>query len=282
MKQIEIEKLIDLSERGNSKTYITKDKKWVIKFASSDAGNTLEDYEKRQRNSKIAESLEIKTPKVGDIVVNKDGSYGLEYEYIEDKKSYARMVCENPEKVEEYMKDLAVFVKENHNKAVDKKSLLSIEEVVEKTMNENSDIFDETRKEKIKRTMSKIDNTGTFLHLDLQSGNYILSKKGTMIIDLDTICYGNPIYDLAFFYNIYHLLQKEHIEKISRCSVDLADKMWRFFIKHYKGFNTEKEIEEYNEYIKPYAFISSVAMLHTVKKEGPKRMFAEKFNQYIK
>lgn len=282
IRQVNIDNLKLLSKRGNSKTYISEDNKWAIKFATDDAGNTLDDYKRRQFCSQIIENLHINTPKVRDIVCDADGNLALEYEYIEDKISYARKVSNNPENVEDYMKNLTTFIKNIHNTKVVKEDLKSVEEMIEQTLRENVDIFDKERRIKIEKTISKIENTETLLHLDLQPANYILSKKGTMMIDLDTICYGNPIYDLAFFYYIYHFIRPESIELLSRCSTDIADKMWRFFIKHYKKLDSEKEIDDFNEYIVPYSIISAIAMLSIIKKDGVKKFVAENFDKYVK
>lgn len=282
IKEVNIDKLKILSERGNSNTYISEDNKWLIKFATDDAGNSLEDYKKKQMHSQLIKELNINTPSVRDIVCDKNGNFALEYEYIEDKVSFSRSVANDPENVDKYMKDLANFVKNIHNVKVSKEHLKSVEELVDKAINENANLFDKEQIIKVEKIMSNTENTGTLLHHDLQPGNYIMSKRGTMMIDLDTICYGNSIYDLAFFYYIYHFIEPSHIEKLSRCSVDIADKMWRCFIKYYKNFHTEKEIDGFNEYIQPYSIISAIAMFAVVKKNGPKKFVTDNFNKYIK
>lgn len=59
---------------------------------------------------------------------------------------------------------------------------------------------------------------------------------------------------------MYHNISETGTKKLSRCDKNLSEKMWRCFIKYYYDFKSEKDTDDFNEYIKPYAILSAIAL----------------------
>ena len=56
---------------------------------------------------------------------------------------------------------------------------------------------------RIKRIIEEVPDSHKLLHGDFHMKNIILTKNGPMIIDMDTLCYGDGIFDLATITNSY-------------------------------------------------------------------------------
>lgn len=292
MKEINKKDLKELSKRKNSETFITNDNKWIIKFDHTFSESRNNNYEKEIFSTNFLRSLNVPTPEVGEIVKDKEGDLGLEYEYIEDKVSFSRAVSKNPEKIEEYMIRFSELAKKIHSTNINKnniktdikgcKYILSIEELINQTLEKRKNIYTEDRVNKIKNIMSNIEKTNNLLHLDFQPGNYIMSKKGDFMIDLQTISYGNPLYDIGLFYYLYHYISEEGLKAVSRCEKDLAIKMWRTFIKYYYNFINEKEIDDFEEKIRPISILSAIAVDNYIHHDSIQEYIDKNFENLIK
>lgn len=260
MKKVIVKNLIVLSKRRNSISYLSTDKKWIYKFVLNAASNKEDNYKNNIALTNIITSFGIKTPKVGEIIEDENGNIGLEYEYLESKISLSHAVAEDPSKVEKYMKSLSDIGKRIHSISCDDARIVSINDLIEKDLIKRKNIYNGSRVRIVHKLMDMVEDTNTILHLDFQPGNYIMSKDDIYMIDIGSLCKGNEIYDLGVFYYLYHNISDEGAKRLSRCERDLSEKMWRSFVKYYYDFKTEKEIDDFNEYIKPYAILSAIAI----------------------
>ena len=110
------------SERRNSASYMSPDKKWMAKFFTEATASIEDELVNEMEVTRKAISIGIKTPKVDDICELSNGKKGIIYEYIEGKRSIARAISEEPDKLDEYIKD-----KLSESTAVFRKILMTYE-----------------------------------------------------------------------------------------------------------------------------------------------------------
>ena len=242
------------SERRNSKSYMSEDKKWMVKFGTEFAEATLETLEHEMEVSKKALEIGVKTPKVDDIVELPNGQLGLIYEYIEGKKSIARAAGEEPEKIDYYMKRFAHIAKDLHSKVCDVNKFESIEDRTKKQI-ARFNILNESQKEKAYKLLDSIERTNTCIHGDFQTGNFIIAGDEEFAIDLGAIAYGNPIYDVACFYYFCHYFSSKVTDRIFHCDAKYLHEMWMSFIKYYYGTTDEKVLDEITKKNAKYALV---------------------------
>ena len=63
--------------------------------------------------------------------------------------------------------------------------------------------FTDDAANRIKRIIEEVPDSHKLLHGDFHMKNIILTKSGPMIIDMDTLCQGNPVFEFASIYNAY-------------------------------------------------------------------------------
>ena len=252
------------SDRRNSKSYVSADKKWMVKFGTEFTKATVETLQREMELTKKALEVGVKTPKVDDIVELPDGEVGLIYEYIEGKKSIARAVGEDTDNLDYYMKRFAHISKDMHSKTCDKSKFDSIAERT-KTEVKKWDILNDAQKEKALELLDGIEDKNNFIHGDFQTGNFILAQDDEFVIDLSTIAYGNPDYDVACFYFFTHYFPPFVTDRIFHCEQKYLDPMWQSFIKYYFDTTDEKVLKEINEKFAKYGLICFFSLFKFVK-----------------
>ena len=63
--------------------------------------------------------------------------------------------------------------------------------------------FDEAHFSGLCALINAIPETGTMIHGDLHIKNVMQQGDEALLIDMDTLCSGHPVYELAFIYNAY-------------------------------------------------------------------------------
>ena len=120
--------------------------------------------------------LGIPTPEPGEYVVTPDGRYGIRFHRILGKKSYARAVADNPEKIQQYAEEFARCCTELHRIHVDTNEFENVKERYYRLLEENP-FFTPVQKDRIGRFIADAPDTDTAIHGDLQFGNVILKHS---------------------------------------------------------------------------------------------------------
>ena len=270
------------SERRNSKSYMSPDKKWMVKFGTEFAAVSLEDLEHEIEVTNKAQAIGIKTPKVDDIVELPTGELGLIYEYIEGKKSIARAAGEDVEHIDYYMKRFAHISKDMHSKICDTSKYDSMEERVRRQIL-NRDILNDSQKEKAIKLIDGIEKMNNCVHGDFQTGNFIITDTEEFVIDLGAIGYGNPDYDIACFYFFTHYFPAYVTDRIFHCEQKYLKPMWESFIKYYYDTTDEKVLNEISRKNAKYALVCFFGQLEHIE-PGPElnaaidKYFDKEFN----
>lgn len=269
------------SERLNSKSYMSADRKWMLKLGGETVDNNIESLEYDREATEKALEIGVKTPKVGDIVETESGALGLIYEYIDGKKSIARAMSEDLDNIDYYAKRFAHISRDMHSKVCDTKKFESMKERTIGQIKER-DILTEEQKEKAYKLLDSIEDKNNFLHGDFQPANFIITKDKEYVIDLRTIAYGNIDYDMAYFYFFSHRFSPEGTERVFHCDQKYVQMMWDKFLMYYFEIQNEKAIKELTD---KYAKLSIVCFFELFKflevRPNFRKTIAEAFDKEI-
>ena len=265
------------SERRNSKSYMSPDKKWMVKFGTEFTNNSIEQFEVEKQITLKALEVGVKTPKVQDVVQLPDGTSGLIYEYIEGKKSIARAASEDLDNIDYYIKRFAHIAKDMHSKTCDVNKFESVDARAREQIT-SKDILNERQKEAALKFLDTIEEKNIFIHGDFQPGNFIITKDDEFAIDLSAAAYGNPVYDVSTFYFFLHYLPPEVGEMIFHIDRKYFPGMWRSFVKYYFDTTDEKVFTEISD---KYAKCSLVTFFQVLKFIDGGQEFQEIIDNYF-
>lgn len=257
------------SERRNSTSYMSPDKKWMAKFFTEATASIEDELVNEMEVTRKAISIGIKTPKVDDICELSNGKKGIVYEYIEGKRSIARAISEEPDKLDEYIKRFANSAKEFHKKIAPPHKFVSREGDIRYQIASRT-LLNDKQKNAAYKLLDETENMFTCIHGDFHTGNWIMTDKDEFAIDLGAISYGNPIYDTSVFYFFMRFMPDIVVEKTFHVKRDLSDKMWPAFAKYYYGIQNENELNELNKKMDKYALVSFFGMFaYNDPEQGP-------------
>ncbi len=186
-----------VGEGANGKVYRV-DKDTIVKVYKN--ADSLDDIKRERELSRTAFVLGIPTAIPYDVVKVGD-TFGSVFELL-DAKSFAELLRED-EGYLEWIAAQTVDVMKTLHSTKAPASLPLQSDMAQQWLREAEGCFDEGHEAKLRYLIESIPETGTMLHGDLHIKNIMRQNDETLLIDMDTLCEGHPIYELAFIYNAY-------------------------------------------------------------------------------
>lgn len=199
--------------------------------------------------------LGLPTPKPGDFITDGNGRYGIRFQRIVGKKSFARAIGEEPHRVETYARDFAQMCLKLHSTHVGKTQFPNMKEV-NLEMLENNPYFNDDERKWVKDFMATIPDTDTALHGDLHFGNAIMANDGNYFIDLGDFAYGHPYFDLGQVLLTCCYDDEDFVCENFHMALATANEFWKYFVKEYFGENAN--LEEVTAMIRPYSGLKTL------------------------
>lgn len=191
-------------------------------------------------------------------VVKVGANYGTVFEMLE-ATSVSQLILHDPDNMEYYLQQYVDLMKRIHHIKAD----TSIMEDRKKSYTDNVyAIQDSLKKEtvdKLLKLLSAIPDDVTLLHGDIHTDNVLKTKQELMVIDMDMLGYGNPIFDFANLYSTligFFILERElDVVHVPR---SMNRKIWDMTLRLYYSELDEQELKKLNDKI---AVLSMVRLL---------------------
>lgn len=261
------------SQRRNSLSYFSSDKKWVLKTSGKEGEMTLERCLKNYETTKYLSQLGVPTPEVKDVIRLENGQYGIIYQCIPDKKSLSRAMAEDPSLIAPYMTRFAKMAKKLHSIKADSKSKILIDYKTElKDLLLQNKIYRTDQKDALLEILENTENSDFCVHGDLNPSNVIIGNNEAYFIDLDTFGYGSPMFDLCFFAALTTSECKfdRAGTNIFKCPKEQYMTYWDYFAVEYFGTTDKDELQRKKVLIIPYMFLLSLLFNKTMGGSGKK------------
>ena len=264
IKIMEIYKLIDLNdyvqtgEGGTSLTYTHKTRHTMAKLFN--LVNEAELAEKEFLTARAVFEMDIPTPEPLQLVTDGERR-GVEYELISNKRSFTRIISQEPERLEEISLAFAHMARELHTQKVDTSRFTSVKERLRRFYQEKGDLVTEEYKEHALNFIDKSPDADTCLHGDLHIGNIITDEQRNFWIDLGQFSYGEPEWDLGWMWTICNQIDGKRSDFILHLTPETLKAHWNIFIAAYLGTNDQKAIGQYTRRLMPYYAVRLPYML---------------------
>lgn len=237
-----------------SLTYNHKDGKSMVKLYSDFIPSNLPARELQV--SAVLEEMGLRVPKAYRLVT--DGvRIGVEFERINPKKSFARAISVEPEKLEEYAVRFARLTKKLHETPCRTDLFPSAKDVFRQSVKESRN-YDDAQKAKINAFIDSVPDATTCLHGDLHIGNIITNGIENYWIDLADFHYGCPLFDLGMVYFTCHCDDDDLTFKLYHVHNKEMQEVWRIFVREYFGADTPEGLAEIDAKVLPYACLMMV------------------------
>ena len=248
---IDLNDYVQTGEGGTALTYNHKDGKTLAKLfmPSVTADNAIREF----RISQIVYESGLPTPKPIRLVT--DGErFGAEYELIQHKRSFTRIISQEPDKLVPLSERFAVLAKQIHQTPADTTRLPDMKELVMQWIDKISNLTDELRA-RINRFMNTVPSTPTCLHGDLHIGNIITDGQRDLWIDVGDFAYGVPEWDLGMMYYSANFLSAERADNIFHLDNATLRAHWAAFAKAYYGTDSQEALDAEVQKLQPFVFL---------------------------
>ena len=228
-----------------------------------------EEVEKEKVIATRVLSLGINTPLCGDLITCQ-GQYGIQFERIHGKRSIARAISQEPERLEEFVHLYTKAVKKLHKTKCDTTLFDPIGKSFLKELEIARDHFTDEEYEYIKKFIKDHEGLKTCIHGDLHIGNVILSSTNEVLfIDMADFAYGDPYFDICTLYAMAYLISEEQVNRLFHIEKSQMQQVWKLFVKEYFDYQTDEQVEEFNKVIRPYTGIRIIQFANRSKwKDG--------------
>lgn len=257
---INLEDYIQTGEGGTSLTYNHKDGKSLAKLFMKGFGAETSEHE--FMISRVVYDSGLPTPKPIRLVT--DGvRYGAEYELIPGKRSFTRIISQEPEQLVPLSERFAILARHIHETQADTERLPDMRDVVRAWVLKFEQMPD-TCKKKILGFLDTVPLTTTCLHGDLHIGNIITDGTRELWIDVGDFAYGVPQWDLCMMYHATNSLSAERTRNVFHLDPPALKAHWKAFAPVYFGTSSAEELEREVQKLYPFLVAKMVFLISKI------------------
>lgn len=228
-----------IGEGANGKVYRLNQDIVVKTYKHADA---LPEIQHEREVARLALISGIPTAISYDVVKVGD-SYGTVFELL-NATSFAGIIANSPERFDWCVKEYADLLKKLHATVVPEGKLPHIKEDYQQRARRILPLLPDSSGKKLLDLIDTTPERNTMVHGDFHTQNIVLAGDEVLLIDMDTLSVGHPVFEFSQMYNSY-IGFGEHdpavIEKYQGFSADTAREFWYRTLCAYLG-TTDKAV----------------------------------------
>lgn len=252
-KQITISGCEIIGKGSKSTVYRYKSDKIVKIYENNDS---LEVISLEQRLATKAYELGIPTPISFDLVKTGD-KYGVMFELFQSK-SLSELIVNDIKNIDKYIIEYVKLLKLIHNTKVEPNDIPNIKDYVPVWVKGCEGVLDQESLNKINTLIDNIPDQLTMLHCDYHTNNVLKQDDKIILIDMDCLSYGHPIFELVNMYFAFVGIVEvypDNADKFLGMNKKTANLIWDRFLPHYFDTSNESEILELTDKIRLLTFV---------------------------
>ncbi|MBO4422557.1 MAG: ATP-binding protein [Clostridia bacterium] len=231
-----------IGEGANGKVYrIDKDN--VVKtYKNADA---LAEIQHEREVARLALILGVPTAISYDVVRVGD-SYGSVFELL-NARSFSKIIASEPERFDWCVSEYVKMLKKIHGITVPEGKLPSIKQKTLEAVRRIKDLLPDEAGAKLVSMTEAIPECGTMIHGDYHTKNIVLAGDEVLVIDMDTLSVGHPVFDLMRMFNAYRGYSESDPDVVLRFQgfdQSVAERFWHDSLAAYLGTKDETLISE--------------------------------------
>lgn len=247
-KKINLEEYVQSGEGGTAISYTHKTRNALVKLYKPgfEADRAREEF----LTARTVFELGIPTPEPLRLVT--DGErFGAEYELVMGKRSFTRIVSQEPERLEEISLNFAREAKKLHSMPAPTNRLRSYKQAITRFYLEKN-LVPESYKQRMLAFLETVPDTPTCVHGDLQIGNIITDELRTLWIDVGEFSYGAPEWDLCIMWTMSQRMDAQRADMLFHLKPEQLKQHWEIFLPAYLGTSDPQALGAFTKRIIPY------------------------------
>ena len=226
-----------IAKGANGAVYRYDDETIVKTYFAKDA---LPEIKQERENARKAFVLGINTAIPYGIVRVGDG-YGTVTELL-NALSVTKLIRKNPDDLTEAAKYYIDMLKSIHAIEVEDGEVPDMKETALAWADFVAAHIPEEQGKKLHALVEAVPKQNTLMHGDYHTNNIMVQNGEPLLIDMDTLCMGHPVFELGSMFNAfvgYSELDHQNMMDFFGYSFETAGKFWNMALKMYLGTDDE-------------------------------------------
>lgn len=230
--------------------------------------DSLPDIQKERELARRAFILGVPTAISYD-VVKVDEGYGAVFEMLNAQPLAKLMAADSGEHFEEHVRLYTGLLQKIHSTELNPGEMPDMKQVALRWCKDLKEHLPDAVWQKLHALIDAIPEDHHMLHGDYHVKNVMVQNGEALLIDMDTLCMGNPVFEFASMFMAYvgfGLTDPEVVKKFLGLPYDLAGRVWKRACQLY--FDTEDE-NIINRYMEQAMVLGFTRMLRrTIRRNG--------------
>ena len=226
-----------IAKGANGAVYRYDDETILKTYFAKDA---LPEIKQERENARRAFVLGINTAIPYGIVRVGDG-YGTVTELL-NAISVTKLIRNNPDDLSEAVKYYVDMLKSIHAVEVEDGDVPDMKEIALDWAQFVSAHIPEDQSKKLISLIEAVPKQNTLMHGDYHTNNIMVQNGEPLLIDMDTLCMGHPVFELGSMFNAfvgYSELNHQNMVDFFGYSFETAGRFWNMALKMYLGTEDE-------------------------------------------
>ena len=241
-RELSVEGCEVIGQGANGKVYRIDADTIVKVYYKPDA---LPDIERERELARTALILGIPTAIPYDIVKIGEG-YGSVFELL-NAKSFAKLIQDDPGKTDEVIAMSVDLLKKIHGTLVNPDKMPDMKKVAQNWAAFLKDYLPEENFNKLVSLVDAVPEDLHMLHGDYHLKNIMLQDEEVLLIDMDTLCTGHPVFEFASVFNAYQgysELDHDNMMQFLGIPYETGAHIWEKTLELYFDGRSREELEE--------------------------------------
>ena len=204
------------------------------------AKDALPEIKQERENARRAFVLGINTA-IPYGIVRVGDSYGTVTELL-NAENVTQLIRKNPENLEQPVKYYIDMLKNIHATEVEPGQVPDMKQTALAWADFVSEHIPEEQGIKLRALVEAVPQRNTLLHGDYHTNNIMVQNGEPLLIDMDTLCMGHPVFELGSMFNAfigYSELDHQVTMNFYGYTHETAEKFWDMALKAYLGTEDE-------------------------------------------
>ena len=227
-----------IAKGANGAVYRYDDETILKTYFAKDA---LPEIKQERENARKAFVLGINTA-IPYGIVRVDDGYGTVTELL-NAVSVTKLIRNNPDDMSEAAKYYIDMLKSIHAIKVDDCEVPDMKETALAWAEFVAPHLPEEQGKKLRALIEAVPKQNTLMHGDYHTNNIMVQNGEPLLIDMDTLCMGHPVFELGSMFNAfigYSELDHQVTMNFFGYTHESAEKFWDMSLKMYLGTDDEE------------------------------------------
>ena len=241
--RISVEGCEFIAKGANGAVYRYDNETIVKTYFSKDS---LPEIKQERENARRAFVLGVNTA-IPYGIVRVDEGYGTLTELL-NATSVSKLIINNPDDLTQAAKYYIDMLKSIHSIDVEDNEVPDMKEIALSWANFVAEHIPSEQADKLRKLIDAVPKVNKLMHGDYHTNNIMIQNGEPLLIDMDTLCMGHPVFEFGSMFNAfvgYSELNHQNMIDFFGYSFETAGKLWNLALKLYFNEDDEEKIQKY-------------------------------------